>query len=189
MDFSSWNIDPVWIYYPSAVLLVVLCMGVWLLTLLTLPGNWIVVGLAAVFAWLFPVAAGRGISWGTVAVLAGVAVLGELIEFGAGAAGAAKKGASRRAVALSIIGAAVGSIVGLAVGTPIPVFGWFVLAVLGGAAGAFVGAYLGETWKGTSGDQRIAVGQGAFVGRLWGTVGKLAAGAIMLAIVIWDAFL
>ena len=139
MDISSWHIDPVWIYYPSAVLLVLLCIGAWLLTLLTVPGNWIVVGLAAGFAWLFPAAAGRGITWTTVAVLVGVAVVGEVIEFGAGAAGAAKQGASRRAVGLSIVGAAVGSILGLAVGTPVPVVGSFVMAVLGGAGGAFVG--------------------------------------------------
>jgi uncharacterized protein YqgC (DUF456 family) len=145
------------------------------------------VGLAAVFAWLFPEAAGRGITWTTVAVLAGVAVLGEIIEFGAGAAGAAKQGASRRSVALSILGAAVGSITGLAIGAPVPVIGSFVMAVLGGAAGAFGGAYLGETWKGRTDEERVAAGKGAFVGRLWGTVGKLAAGAIMLALVAWDA--
>jgi hypothetical protein len=80
---SAWHIDLVWIYYPSAVLLVALCIGAWLLTLLTVPGNWIVVGLAAGFAWLFPAAAGRGITWTTFAVLIGVALVGELLEFGA----------------------------------------------------------------------------------------------------------
>lgn len=189
MDISSWQIDPVWIYYFSAVLLLLLCVGSWLLTLVTLPGNWIVLGLAAGFAWLFPVAAGRGISWTTVFVLVGVAVAGEIIEFAAGAAGAAKQGASRRSVALSIVGAMVGSILGLGVGAPVPVVGSFVMAVLGGAAGAFAGAYLGEYWKGRTDEDRIAAGKGAFVGRLWGTIGKLAAGAIMLVIVAWDAFI
>jgi uncharacterized protein YqgC (DUF456 family) len=187
MDISSWHIDPIWIYYPSAVLLLALCVGAWLTTLLTLPGNWIVVGLAAAFAWLFPAADGRGISWTTVAVLAGLAAVGEIIEFAAGAAGAAKQGASRRSVVLSILGAAIGSIVGLAIGSPVLLVGSFVMAVLGGAVGAFVGAYLGETWKGRADEERVAAGKGAFVGRLWGTVGKLAAGAIMLAIVAWDA--
>jgi uncharacterized protein YqgC (DUF456 family) len=188
MDIFSWHIDPAWIYYPSAVLLVLLCLAAWLTTLLTVPGNWIVVGLAAGFAWLFPAAAGRGITWTTVFVLIGLAIVGEIIEFGAGAAGAAKQGASRRAVGLSILGAAVGSIVGLAVGTPVPVLGSFVMAVLGGAGGAFVGAYIGEYWKGRGDEERVAAGKGAFVGRLWGTVGKLAAGATMLALVAWDAF-
>jgi hypothetical protein len=83
----------------------------------------------------------------------------------------------------------VGSVFGLAVGAPILVFGSLIGAVLGGAAGAFAGAYLGEAWKGRAESDRIAVGRGAFIGRLWGPAGKLAVGAIMLAIAAWDAFL
>jgi uncharacterized protein len=188
MDIASWNIDPDWIYYPAAALLVIVCVAAWLTTLFTVPGNWIVVALAAGFAWLFPLAAGRGLTWTTVLVLVGVALVGEVIEFVAGAAGAARQGASRRAVVLSLVGAGVGSILGLTVGTPIPIVGSFVMALLGGACGAFAGAYAGEYWKGRTDDERVAAGRGAFVGRLWGTVGKLAAGAIMLAIVAWDAF-
>jgi hypothetical protein len=66
--------------------------------------------------------------------------------------------------------------------------GSFVLALLGGAVGAFAGAYLGEAWKGRPEEARLAAGRGAFAGRIWGTVGKLAVGAIMVAIVAWDAF-
>ena len=175
------------IYYLSAVTLVILCIGSWLLNLVTLPGNWIVVGCAALFAWLFPEEAGRGVAWLTVLVLLGLAVLGEIVEFVAGAAGAAKRGASRRAVALSIVGAIVGSILGLTAGIPIPVLGSFIGAVVGGAVGAFVGAYVGEYWKGRTESERVASGQGAFFGRIWGTVGKLAVGSAMLAIVAWDA--
>jgi len=84
--------------------------------------------------------------------------------------------------------AAVGSVLGLVVGAPIPVIGSFTMAVLGGATGAFVGAYLGEAWKGHDESQRMAAGQGAFLGRVWGTLGKLAVGAAMLAIVAYDVF-
>ena len=129
------------------------------------------------------------LTWSTVGVLIVLAIVGEIVEFGAGAAGAAKQGASRRGIVLSILGAMVGSFTGLAIGAPIPILGSFVMAVLGGAVGAFVGAYTGEAWKGRSEAERMAVGRGAFSGRLWGTVGKLAVGAIMLAIVAWDAFL
>src|SRR3990170_5292147 len=109
MDISSWHIDPAWVYYPSAVLLILICVAAWLTTLVTLPGNWIVVALAAGFAWLFPQEVdGYGIAWTTVGVAAGLALVGEVIEFAAGAAGAAKQGASRRAVALSLVGALVG---------------------------------------------------------------------------------
>jgi uncharacterized protein YqgC (DUF456 family) len=179
-----------WLYYPLALLLVLVCGGAWLSTFVTMPGNWIVVGLAAVFTLLFPEAEGssRGMTWTTVLVLIGLALVGEVIEFAAGAAGAAQQGGSRRGMALSIVGAMVGSFAGLFVGAPVPVVGSLVGAVLGGAAGAFGGAYLGEAWKGREQEDRIAVGRGAFIGRLWGTAGKLAVGAIMLVIVAWDAF-
>lgn len=181
--------DAWWLYYLWATLLVAFGVAAWTTTLVTLPGNWLIVAAALVFAWLFPEDAGRGVTWATVLVLAGVALAGEVIEFGAGAAGAAKQGASRRAVVLSLVGAALGSVAGLTVGVPIPILGSFVMAVVGGAAGAFAGAYLGETWKGRAEAERIAAGRGAFAGRLWGTAGKLTAGVVMLAVLAWDAFL
>jgi uncharacterized protein YqgC (DUF456 family) len=177
-----------WIYYTWAIALVIACGLAWLTTLVAFPGNWIILVLSALFAWLVSHDSARGITWTTVAVLAGLAVLGEVVEFAAGAAGAAKQGASKRGVALAMIGAVVGSVLGIAVGLPIPVLGSFVMALFGGAAGAFFGAYLGEAWKGRPHDARIAAGRGAFSGRIWGTVGKLAVGAVMLAIVAWDAF-
>jgi uncharacterized protein YqgC (DUF456 family) len=176
-----------WLYYMSAVLLILACGAGWLGTLLTLPGNWLIVLFAALFAWLFPAEAGRGIAWATVGWLVGLAVVGEIIEFASSAAGAAKQGASRRAVLLSLVGAVVGTVLGLAVGMPIPVIGPIVVAVLGGAIGAFVGAYVGEWHAGRAEADRFAVGQGAFVGKLWGTLGKLVAGAIMLVVVAVDA--
>jgi uncharacterized protein YqgC (DUF456 family) len=118
-----------------------------------------------------------------------LAIVGEVVEFAAGAAGAAKRGASRRSVLLAIIGALVGSIGGVIVGVPIPLIGSLIGAILGGALGAFAGAYIGEAWKGRDEDQRVAAGRGAFAGRIWGTVAKLAIGAIMLVIIAWDAFL
>jgi len=176
-----------WLYYSGVAVLLVVSTAGWLLTLVTLPGNWLIVAAAAGFAWLVPLEAGRGISWTTVAVLLGLAVVGEIVEFAAGAVGTARQGASRRAVVLSLVGAFVGGLAGLAVGTPIPVLGSLVMAVVGGAAGAYAGAYLGEWSIGRTGGERMAAGQGAFVGRIWGTVGKLAAGAVMLAILAYDA--
>jgi uncharacterized protein YqgC (DUF456 family) len=178
-----------WLYYICATAFIFACGLAWLTTLVALPGNWLIAGFAALFAWLVLPEAGRGVTWRTVAVLIGLAVLGEVVEFVAGAAGAAKQGASKRGVALAMIGAVVGSILGIAVGAPIPILGSFVMALLGGAAGAFFGAYVGEAWKGRPHDARIAAGRGAFSGRIWGTVGKLAVGVVMLVIVAWDALI
>ena len=43
-----------WTYYLWALLLVVGSFVAWLLSLVTLPGNWLIVGVAALFAWLLP---------------------------------------------------------------------------------------------------------------------------------------
>jgi uncharacterized protein YqgC (DUF456 family) len=182
IDWADWN------YYLWASLLVVGCFIGWLLNLVALPGNWLIVGGAALFAGLIPEEPERGVAWRTVVALLILAVVGEIIEFAAGAAGAAKQGASRRAIALSMVGAIAGSVLGLTIGAPIPVVGSLVMALLGGAAGAFAGAYLGEAWKGRDESARTAAGRGAFFGRIWGTVGKFAVGAVMLAVVAWDAF-
>jgi uncharacterized protein YqgC (DUF456 family) len=175
-----------WLYYLWAILFIAACGLAWFTNLFSLPGNWVIVACAALFAWLFLPDARHGITWTTVAVLVGLAVLGEIVEFAAGAAGAAKQGASKRGVALAMVGALVGSVAGVAIGLPIPVVGSFVMALVGGAAGAFFGAYVGEAWKGRPHEARVAAGRGAFSGRIWGTVGKLTVGAVMLAIVAWE---
>lgn len=183
MSLPDLTIDPAWVQALWGILLVLAAIGCWVTNVFTLPGNWLIVGLAALFAYFLPDEEyGRGFGWITVAVLAVIAGLGEFIEFAAGAAGAAKQGASRRAMLLAMAGAMVGSIVGAAVGVPIPVLGPLIGAVGGGAAGAFGGAYLGEIWKGKLHPERTAVSTGALIGRLFGTIGKLAAGAVMVAV-------
>lgn len=182
---SAGAVNP-WLYYTLAVLLI--CGGgiCWLTNLFSLPGNWILLGMAAIFAWLAPEATGRGIGWTTVGILAGLATIGEVIEFFAGAAGAAKQGASRRSIVFSLIGGMAGSIGGAIVGFPVPVVGPVIAALLGGAGGAFAGAYLGEKSIERPHSESMAVARGAFAGRLWGTVGKFAVGAIMLGVMTVD---
>ena len=176
-----------WLYYTLALLLI--CGGgiCWLTNLFSLPGNWILLGMAALFAWLASETGDHGISWTTVGIMAGLAVLGEVIEFFAGAAGAAKQGASRRSIVFSLIGGMAGSIGGAIVGFPVPVIGPVIAALLGGAGGAFAGAYLGEKSIERPHSESMAVARGAFAGRLWGTVGKFAVGAVMLGVMTVDA--
>jgi uncharacterized protein YqgC (DUF456 family) len=116
-----------------------------------------------------------------------LAVLGEVVEALAGVVGAAQQGGSRRGLALSVVGAVVGSVIGIAVGLPIPLVGSAVAAIVGGAAGAFAGAVIGENWKGRTWDEGIRVGTAAFWGRILGTAGKLAIGAVMIVIVTVDS--
>jgi len=180
-------------YYILATLAVLVAIGFWLANLLSLPGNWGIPLLAIALAWSFPLddsAQGPGIGWDTVAVLVGLAVLGELMEFAAGATGAAKQGASRRAILLSLVGSCALSLLGaLLVAMLIPVVGALIGALVGGGAGAWGGAYLGEMWKGRSQPERLAAGKGALVGRVLGTFSKLLVGVIMVAVFTAAAFI
>lgn len=169
-------------YWICAGLLVLANSVCWFATLFTLPGNWIMLLLTALFAWFYPDEGGRGVGWTAVGVIAGLAVLGEVLELAAGAAGAAKKGGSRRGMVLAVGGAVVGSILGAIAGVPIPIVGPIVAAVGGGALGAFVGAYLGEMWKGKTSGESISIGTAALIGRLLGTTSKLIVGAIIVVV-------
>jgi uncharacterized protein len=178
-------------YYTLAVLLVLLNIGALLTNLLTLPGNWFIAGMTVLFAFFVHPASGGGISYWSAGVVVGLAFLGELIEFAAGAAGAAKSGGSRRGMILSVAGAMAGSIAGTVIMSfliPIPVIGTLIGAVGGGALGAFGGAYAGEAWKGKPDDERMAVSMAAMAGRVFGTVGKLGIGAIMVVVTTAAAF-
>jgi uncharacterized protein YqgC (DUF456 family) len=178
-------------YYTWAVLLVLGNLGALAATVTALPGNWIIVGLTALFAWLIHDASGGGVDWKTVVALIVLATIGELVEFIAGAAGAARSGGSRRGMLLAVVGTLLGSMAGVTVGSfvvPIPVLGSVIAAVGGGALGAFVGAYVGESWKGRTDDERLAISKAAFVGRLLGTVGKLWIGAVMVVVAAVDTF-
>ena len=160
-----------------------LCVGIasWVgvvLTLLTLPGMWIALLVAvAVQAWQ-----PGTFSWWTLGTCCVLAVIGEIVEFAASAAGAAKGGASRRGA----IGAIVGSVVGAIAGS-------FFVPPLGTIAGAVVGAGLAVGWVELAlNDRSLAeaakAGTGAAAGRLLATVAKTAIAAvvaIILCIAAW----
>ncbi|QDT63698.1 DUF456 domain-containing protein [Calycomorphotria hydatis] len=179
----DWSIHPDVLYFTLAVLVVLISAVAWVGNVFMLPGNWLVVGLAALWAWQMPFTEyERGFGWGAVIGLGLLAAFGEIIEAAASAAGAAKKGGSKRGAALAILGAGVGSILGVAVGIPIPFFGPFVGALLGGGLGAFGGAYLGEIWKGRNQKDSADIGTGAMIGKVLGTLGRMAAGAAIVAL-------
>ena len=177
-----------WLYYLYAVLLLAGSVAAWLANLIGLPGNWLIVAGTALLAWGGFTAGGAGIGWTLVLGLAAVAAAGELAELAAGAMGAAKHGASRRAMALAALGAMVGGIAGAIIGVPIPVVGSLVAALGGSAAGSFAGAYLGQKWSRKTDHESLAAGRGAFVGRLWGAAGKLLAGFVMLVALVVGLF-
>lgn len=165
--------------------LVVLCTLAWTLNLVSLPGNWIAVALVGLYAWFGPEVGRVAIAWPVVAGVFVIALFGELIEFVAAAFGAQRAGASRRSTIYAILGSLGGAIMGMVFGSviPIPIIGSVVAAVLFGSVGATVGAMYGEWSGGKTWGESWPVGHAAFWGRMFGTLGKLASGAFILAVV------
>ncbi|MBM3969988.1 MAG: DUF456 domain-containing protein [Planctomycetes bacterium] len=174
--------------FVEAVLLVLGSLFAWLLTVLQLPGNWLMVLLTAMAAWLIPEETRFSVGWPTVGIVFALAVVGEVLELATGAVAAKKQGASRRAVCLALVGGIAGALFGAGGGSVVPVLGTLIGILAGGAAGAFLGAYLGETWKGRSEAQAVAVGRAVAIGRTLGVLGKMSVGVVMVLIVAWDAF-
>ncbi len=171
-----------------ALLLIVVLLACWVLTLLGLPGNWLMVVAAAVHAFLVSATAHKYgvVGWKVVAVLAVLAAAGECVELLSAALGVARAGGSRRAALLALLGSVAGGVVGMivGVGVPIPLVGSIVAAVLFAALGAMGGAILGETWAGQEPEARWRIAKWAFWGRLAGTLAKVVLGTVMLAIVV-----
>lgn len=164
-----------WIYY--ILMLVVGFFGVFI-NILGLPGNWILVLAVGVYAW----ATGfeRHVGWAALVSLVVIGLIGELVEFLAGGAGAAKAGGTKR----GMIGALVGGFIGaLFLSIPVPIAG----TIIGACAGAFIGAFLVEYAIEPDHERSLKIGIGAAKGRLFGIVSKLAFGFIMLIVAFWTA--
>lgn len=172
----------------GVILLIIALVVGWVLTLFSLPGNWLIVGGAAVYWLLVPEDWRVALGSTTLIALVVLALFGELAELLCGSAGVRQTGGSRRAALLSVIGSLLGTIpgafVGGLLGSVIPVFGTVIGVVLGACVGAMAGAMLGEAWKGTNFDQSMRIGMGAFIGRLFGTVIKLAVASAMVTVTV-----
>ena len=165
-----------------AVAVGVLGGGCLLLTLLTLPGNWLLV-LVAVGAQVWAMIAGGDLPYSgwTLGALVALAVLGELAEAGMGAAGAKAGGARSRGA----WGAVAGSLVGAMAGTVALAFVPVVGTLLGALGGAALGAVVGEL---TYGDRDAASvvrpATGAAIGRFAGILVKFAIGVVMWVVAV-----
>ena len=167
-----------------APLFVLAVLVFWSLNLLGLPGNWMIVAATVLYAWLTPGPGSGGPRWTAVAIVTGLAAVGEVVEFGASATGVKRAGGSRRGAVLALIGSVVGAMTGLFVGVPIPVIGPVIAALLFAGLGALLGATLGELSAGRSFEDSWKVGRAAFGGRLLGTLAKTLVGAAVAGVAI-----
>lgn len=148
--------------------LVLFCL-LWL-NLMSLPGNWLMLGVLCLAAWLDPQAR---LSWGFVGLMAGLAALAEVVEFGAQLIGGKRGGAS----GAGNFGGVVGSIIGAVMGAP---FGLILGSLTGALAGAWIGCFVVERLRQESGESAARAAWGAFWGRSVGLVAKAAMGAAII---------
>lgn len=154
-------LDPHHLWYLLAAVMVV--VGIAGTILPALPG------IPVVFAGLLIAAWADGFQHAgtlTLVVLGLLTVFALIVDFVAGVAGAKRVGASRRAV----IGAALGTLVGIFFGLP------------GLLLGPFLGALCGELAAGGGLQKATSVGLGAWLGFVVGTVVKLGVCFAMLGI-------
>jgi len=156
----------------------------WGLTLMGLPGNWLMVAATALYAWLAPTVGSTQIAWSTTLAMFALAAGGEIAELAAGVWGARRAGGSRRAAVFSLIGSMVGALLGASLGLPIPLVGPPLAALSGGALGALAGAVFAEASRGEAPRQSLRVGGAAFLGRLLGTGAKTVVATILAVIMV-----
>jgi hypothetical protein len=177
-----------WLAYVLAALFALLGLACLLLVAIGLPGTWGLLALAFVLeladSALLPGEHVVTFGWDLLAICAGLALVGEGIEAVAGVAGTRYGGGTRR----GMVGAFVGGIAGAIFLTPIvpvPVLG----TLLGGMLGAFLGAFVGEATgpEARGRDHNLRAAFGAAVGKLGGTVAKLAIGVVMWVLLVLAA--
>ncbi|MBN2141024.1 MAG: DUF456 domain-containing protein [Desulfovibrionaceae bacterium] len=155
-----------------AALFILILFAVLGLHVFTLPANWVILTLLAVWKWLHPEG---DMTWTFVGLMAGLAVAGEGLEFASQALGAKKFGASGR----GNLGGIIGAVLGAVLGAPL-LFG--LGAVIGALAGAFAGCLISERVHGRPMDQAWRAAWGSFWGKALGLTVKISLGAVMLAL-------
>ncbi|HXL35293.1 MAG TPA: DUF456 domain-containing protein [Gemmatimonadales bacterium] len=159
-----------------ALLLAVCCILGLVLVPLGLPGLWIMVAGIVGYGWL---TAFRSVGVATIAIVVGLAFLGEVIEAWLGFRFARTFGGSRR----SAWGALVGGIVGAVMGVPVPVVG----SVIGAFVGSFAGAALFEYSLSRTPETAVRAGWGAVVGRATAAAAKIALGVVIAVLGVFAA--
>lgn len=152
----------------AVLVFVIACLAGLVLIPLGLPGLWVMVGGVLVYGWMTGF---QTVGVTTIAIVVGMAFLGEVIETWLGFRLAKRYGASSRAG----WGALAGGIAGAIVGVPVPVIG----SVIGAFAGSFAGAALLEYTASRNADTALGAGWGAVLGRAAAAATKIALGLVI----------
>jgi len=170
-----------WLTLIVALVFTLLGLGCLVLVVVGLPGTWILIGLAVGVELLdrhyLEGANPETFGWWAIGACVVLALVGEALEAGAGAAGTKAGGGSRR----GMVGAMIGGLVGAIAFTPlipIPVVG----TLIGALVGTFAGAVIAERTSHAPPDAQstLKAAGGATAGRLLGTLSKT-----MIAASVW----
>ena len=146
-----------------AITIVLMALGLIGSVVPMVPGSWLILLGACIYAWHTDFAI---IGWGVVGILAVLTVCSQFLDNLASLLGAKKFGASR----WGIIGAFLGGAAGLFAG------------IAGIIIGPFLGAVIGEMARGQTMDASLKIGIGTLVGFLGGALGRLVIAVIMIGI-------
>jgi len=153
------------VYLIWSLALICIAIGVMGTVFPALPGTPLIFLGALIISWWYDYTVISG--WGLL-LLAVAAIAGFVVDFLASSMGAKRVGASP----LALIGATLGSIVGI------------FFALPGIIIGPFVGAFGGELLAQSSLHQATKVGIGTWLGLLVGTVAKVAIALSMVGAII-----
>jgi len=163
------------------LVILILFNACWLMLVpFMLPGNWLMVIGTCLFAWWRDEAL---FSWPLLIAITVLALIGELIEFFAGAGGAKKAGSGWLGALAAIGGAVLGAIIATPL-IPIPIIG----TILGACFGAGLATWIVERITGKEQDASVRSGVGAGTGVLVGTVSKFAVGCLIWLLITIAAF-
>ena len=166
--------------YAFATLCILVMLLAMLLHIFGLPGNWIILGLAALWFFFVPSSA---LTLNTLLFMTALGVAGEGLEMLMLHIWGKKYGGTNKGTVGGMIGALVGAIVGA------PFF-FGVGALFGALVGAFLGSLAVELLYGKPNNEALTAAWGAMVGRFGGTVFKAAIGFALIAIAaprIWPS--
>lgn len=147
-----------------------------LLTAVRLPGTWLLLATAVVYGWW---TGWERIGIATVLILAGVAIVGEVVELLASVVTARRAGATSQAAWGALIGGFVGMLF-LSFLVPIPLIG----SMVGAVVGCFGGALLTELVMQKNLAHGAKVGVFAALGFAIGTATKVAVALAMAVVVL-----
>lgn len=162
----------------AVILIGLIFLVICLLQVVGLPANWIILVLVFLWKLLGPAVSAAGLTWSFIIIMAILAALGELLEWGIQVKLGSKFGSSVKGNWGGIVGSIIGGILLL------PLFFGFG-AVLGALGGAYAGCLLVELACRRNFKTAHTAAWGAFIGRSLGMSLKLGLGIAIVVMSVW----